>query len=89
LGLTPTAISHQIKGLERLSGRTLFTRRTRSVELTPDGAKILQRAWLFRANESWTPLVISRGLLYVCQNNPERFGDRPARLLCYDLRGES
>lgn len=37
LGLTPTAISHQIKQLERLSGRALFVRRTRRVELTPEG----------------------------------------------------
>ena len=47
------------------------------------------RAWLFGASQSWTPLVLSRGLLYVCQNNRERFGEgRPRRLLCYDLRGE-
>lgn len=38
LGLTPTAISHQIKQLERLSGRSLFVRRTRRVELTPQGS---------------------------------------------------
>lgn len=37
LGLTPTAVSHQIKQLEQLSGRTLFIRRTRRVELTRDG----------------------------------------------------
>ena len=37
LGLTPTAISHQIKKLEQLSGRPLFIRRTRRVELTSDG----------------------------------------------------
>ena len=37
LGLTPTAISHQIKQLEQTCGRALFIRRTRQVELTPDG----------------------------------------------------
>ncbi len=37
LGLTPTAISHQVKQLEALSGCRLFVRRTRSVELTPQG----------------------------------------------------
>ena len=37
LGLTPTAISHQIKQLETQSGRRLFLRRPRHVELTPDG----------------------------------------------------
>lgn len=37
LGVTPTAISHQIKQLEQLSGRALFLRRTRQVELTQEG----------------------------------------------------
>jgi outer membrane protein assembly factor BamB len=59
-----------------------------SLKAGPEGAEVVSRASLFRANESWTPLVLSRGLLYVCQNNRERFGaePRPARLLCYDLR---
>jgi hypothetical protein len=30
--------------------------------------------------------VLSRGLLYICQNTPEHSGDAPPRLLCYDLR---
>ena len=37
LGLTPTAISHQIKQLETLCGQPLFIRHTRRVELTPNG----------------------------------------------------
>ena len=55
-----------------------------------EGVEVLASAWLFGANKTWTPPVISHGLLYVCQNTPERFGDarRPPRLLCYDLRGE-
>ncbi|MEM7200094.1 MAG: PQQ-binding-like beta-propeller repeat protein [Planctomycetota bacterium] len=56
------------------------------LECTPKGAKVLARTALFHATESWTPPVISRGLLYVCQNQRERFGDAPRRLLCYDLR---
>jgi len=51
------------------------------------GAKVLARAWLFGANESWTPPVVVRGLLYVRQTKGERFGDAPPRLMCYDLRG--
>lgn len=39
LGLTPTAISHQIRQLERLTGRALFIRHTRRVELTVDGRR--------------------------------------------------
>jgi len=54
------------------------------------GLLVLARAWLFRANQSWTPPVVCHGLLYVCQNEPERFGEerRGRRLLCYDLRAE-
>jgi LysR family glycine cleavage system transcriptional activator len=37
LGLTPTAISHQVKLLEGLSKQRLFIRRTRRVELTEAG----------------------------------------------------
>jgi outer membrane protein assembly factor BamB len=58
------------------------------LQATPKGTKILARSWLFRARECWTPLVISRGLLYVCQNNRERWSGKKARLICYDLRGE-
>lgn len=57
------------------------------LDASPAGARVLQRAWLFRAQESWTPPVVSGGLLYVRQTRPERFGDAPRRLLCFDLRG--
>jgi outer membrane protein assembly factor BamB len=56
------------------------------LDASPKGAKVLARAWLFGANESWTPPVIVRGLLYARQTRPERFGDAPPRLLCFDLR---
>lgn len=59
-----------------------------SIEATPKGTKVLARSWLFKARESWTPLALSRGLLYACQNNRGRWGGKPARLICYDLRGE-
>lgn len=55
------------------------------VDLTPQGIKALSRAWLFPASETWTPPVLSRGLLYVAQNTPAP-GGPPARLVCYDLR---
>ena len=56
------------------------------LDLQPSGPKILDRARLFLARETWSPPVISRGLLYVSQNS--RSIDPPAgpRLLCYDLR---
>lgn len=57
------------------------------LDLSPAGPKILDRARLFLARETWAPPVISRGLLYVSQNS--RSIDPPAgpRLLCFDLRG--
>lgn len=41
LGVTPTAISHQIRQLEDGLGRPLFVRRTRRVELTDAGTRLL------------------------------------------------
>jgi len=60
------------------------------LDCSPEGTEVLARASLFRASESWSPPVLSRGLLYVCQNNREHLGvaRAPARLLCYDLRGD-
>ncbi|MEM6674101.1 MAG: PQQ-binding-like beta-propeller repeat protein [Planctomycetota bacterium] len=51
-----------------------------------DGFEEVAHASLFFAPETWTPPVIANGLLYVCQNNPERDGT-PRRLLCFDVRG--
>jgi outer membrane protein assembly factor BamB len=56
-------------------------------DLSPKGYGELSRAQLFLASESWTPPVLSRGLLYVCQNTPGMLDGGPPRLLCYDLRG--
>jgi outer membrane protein assembly factor BamB len=56
------------------------------VDLSPAGYKEVDRARLFLAQETWTPPVLSRGLLYVCQNGDDRLGGTGPRLLCYDLR---
>jgi LysR family transcriptional regulator, glycine cleavage system transcriptional activator len=40
LGVTPTAISHQIRQLERYCGRALFRRRPRPLSLTDAGARL-------------------------------------------------
>lgn len=40
LGLTPTAISHQVRLLEEMCERPLFRRRPRPIVLTPAGAKL-------------------------------------------------
>jgi LysR family glycine cleavage system transcriptional activator len=48
LGVTPTAVSHQIKRLEQELGLPLFTRRPREIAITPEGHAFfldLQRAF--------------------------------------------
>ena len=59
------------------------------LDLTPEGCEELSRAWLFAAHETWTPPVLSRGLLYVTQNAKDFVTGGPQRLLCYDLRAGS
>lgn len=54
---------------------------------TEKGTEVRARVSLFRAGDTWTPLVLSHGLLYVCQNAPEKIGNGEPRLFCYDLRG--
>jgi outer membrane protein assembly factor BamB len=56
------------------------------LDLTPQGCRQLDRVWLFAAQQTWTPPVLCRGLLYVCQNERDPFHDTPPRLICYDLR---
>ncbi|MFM8336801.1 MAG: PQQ-binding-like beta-propeller repeat protein [Opitutaceae bacterium] len=58
------------------------------LDLSPKGVRVLERAWLFAATETWTPPALSRGLLYVCQNTRDALHGTTPRLLCYDLRGE-
>lgn len=57
------------------------------LEVSRAGLRVRERAWLFAATETWTPPVLSRGLLYVCQNTRDAVAGTPPRLLCYDLRG--
>ncbi len=53
LHLTPSAISHQVRGLESHFGRPLFVRHNRQVELTPEGRRLLsQLTGAFNAIES-------------------------------------
>lgn len=54
---------------------------------TSEEVAIVAGAAPFLARESWTPLALSRGLLYVCQNQPSEDGTSGRRLLCFDLRG--
>ena len=58
------------------------------LDLSPSGFKELARAALFDAPQTWTPPVVSKGLLYICQNYKDFNSGKGPRLLCYDLRGE-
>lgn len=42
LGLTPSAVSHAIRGLERDLGTVLFEREGRSIRLTPEGQTLMR-----------------------------------------------
>lgn len=44
VGLTPAAVSYQIKEIEDQLGLVLFTRTSRSIQLTPAGAELLRAA---------------------------------------------
>ncbi len=57
------------------------------LDLSPQNHRIVSKAWLFAAPDSWTPPVVSRGLLYVAQNKRDFASQAPPRLMCYDLRG--
>ena len=56
------------------------------LDLSPQGYREISRAKLFFAHQTWAAPVLSRGLLYVCQNSRGVFDRSPPRLLCYDLR---
>ena len=59
------------------------------LDLQPQGYRELSRAQLFLAPNTWTPPVLSCGLLYVCQNSRDTVHGTPPRLLCYDLRADN
>lgn len=58
------------------------------LDLSPQGCRVMSRAWLFAARETWASPVLNKGLLYVSQNTRDLRGGSPPRLLCYDLRGK-
>ena len=55
------------------------------LDLSPKEVTILQQAKLFNAPDTWALPALSRGLLYICQNQRSARGEA-ARLICYDLR---
>jgi outer membrane protein assembly factor BamB len=78
--------------LLRVDGKTLCLGETGALlwlDLTPEDAKVGARAQLFYAQHTWCLPAVSRGLLYVMQNERElvRESGGGQRILCYDLRG--
>jgi len=55
-------------------------------DLSPDGVEVTSQADLFSAQQSWVLPAVSKGLLYVVQNQRDLVTGKPPRLLCYDLR---
>lgn len=76
--------------LLRVDGKTLCLGETGALlwlDLTPENAKISARTQLFYAPHTWCLPAVSRGLLYVMQNEREMVRESGGlRILCYDLR---
>ena len=58
------------------------------VAMDKKGWEIKDKTQLFLAPGTWTLPAISKGLLYVMQNETDRSTGKGPRLLCYDLRGK-
>ncbi len=54
----------------------------------PDGYRELARTRLFAADNTWGVPALSRGLLYIRQNEPDKMEGTAPRILCYDLRDD-
>jgi len=57
------------------------------IDLNPVEYRELDRTHLFLARQTWALPTLSKGLLYIVQNDPGVDGTQ-TRLLCYDLRAE-
>lgn len=56
------------------------------IEPAAAGGKVVARTALFHAGDTWTPPVVSHGILLLCQNTQARFSGRAPRLIALDLR---
>ena len=59
-----------------------------SMKLGSEGWKLQAQKQLFFSSGTWTLPALSRGLLYIMQNEVDRITGKGSRLLCYDLRKE-
>lgn len=91
-GGRPFSVGFMRGSLLRVDGRFLALGEWGTLawlDLTPKGAAKHATAQLFTAPAgAWTLPALSRGLLYVCQNEEDQLTSTGRRLLCYDLRGE-
>jgi outer membrane protein assembly factor BamB len=80
----------QRASLLRVDGKFLVLSELGSLlwmDLSPSGAKVEARMPLFFAPHTWCLPAVSKGLLYVMQNDDEQaLGSSGPRILCYDLR---
>jgi hypothetical protein len=77
--------------LLQVDGKTLCLGETGTLlwlDLSPSGVKVEARTQLFYALNTWCVPAVSRGLLYVMQNERERVRspETGTRILCYDMR---
>jgi outer membrane protein assembly factor BamB len=82
-------LSSGLASLMRVDGRGLLLGQYGHlawIDLNPKEYRELDRTHLFLARETWGMPALSRGLLYVTQND-ELGDDTKPRLICYDLRG--
>lgn len=56
------------------------------LDLSSKGAKLEQVEQLFTARSTWSLPVVSRGLLYIVQHEPDQTGSAGRRVICYDFR---
>ncbi len=56
------------------------------IDLTKNGWKLRGKLQLFFAPGTWTLPALSKGLLYVMQNETDRRSGKTPRILCYNLR---
>lgn len=91
-GGRPFSVGFMRGSLLRVDGRFLALGEWGTLawlDLSPKGAEKRSTAQLFTAPAgAWTLPAVSRGLLYVCQNEEDQLTGAGRRLLCYDMRGE-
>jgi hypothetical protein len=58
------------------------------LNLSKEGWKIENQVQLFFAPGTWTLPALSKGLLYIMQNETDRLSGKKPRLICLDLRAQ-